>query len=82
MDRAEARLAELERTMRDLRDRLDVIAAPLRVRMEALGPPGLYALAADEAVRAEHEYHHQRRRLHLEAARAAETLADRLVAQR
>jgi hypothetical protein len=82
MDDADAKLAELERNIRDLRDRLDTIAAPLQSRMEALGPAGLFALAAEEATRAECEYHHARRRLHLDAARAAEALADRLAAQR
>jgi hypothetical protein len=82
MHEADAKLAELERNMRELRDRLDTMAAPLQARMQALGPAGLFALAAAEGRRADREYHHARRRLHLEAARAAETLADRLVAQR
>ncbi|MCW3000609.1 MAG: hypothetical protein JWN65_4158 [Solirubrobacterales bacterium] len=74
---------DLHRVTDDLKDvaqRLETHARPVRVRMDALGAAGLYALAAGEQRVADQAGDEDRRRVHAAAANAAQSLADRMVA--
>lgn len=74
------RLKTLADDIRETERRLDEIARPTRERLAEMGPAGLYAVAAAEYHRAHREKDRDQRRLHLVAARAAETLADQAIA--
>lgn len=70
---------DLQRVTDDLKDlegRLEILAGPVRSRLQGLGPAGLYALAADEQRAADLAKNADARSLHALAAVAAQALAD------
>lgn len=75
-------LSDVERSLKAVAARLEAQAQPTRDRLEALGPVGLFAMAAAEQRAADHAMAADERRLHLLAARAAQTLAEDQVAAR
>lgn len=72
-------LSQLERSLKAAAARLEAQAAPTRARLEALGPAGLFAMAAAEQRAADRAVDADQRRLHALAARAAQTLAEDLL---
>jgi hypothetical protein len=68
-------LARLQRRLTAVSRRLEGKARPVRDRLEALGTAGLFALAAQEELRAERA-EGPRRTAHHAAAQAAERLAE------
>lgn len=79
MDRRE-QLAGLAAELEGVERRLARQAAPVRERLHRMGPAGLFAIAADEAAKAEAAEDEDERHIHALAARAAQTLAERMVA--
>jgi hypothetical protein len=75
-------LSRLAEELGAVRRRLSAQARPVRAKLEALGPAGLFALAADEHRKADASEDVDERRVHLGAARAAEALADGMLAGR
>ena len=71
-------LARLQRRLTAVSRRLEGKSRPVRDRLEALGTPGLFALAADEELRAERTQG-PRRAAHRAAAQAAERLAEQRI---
>jgi hypothetical protein len=65
--------------LKQLEQRLERQAAPVRARLEWLGTAGLYAMAAEELRIAEASSDPQAAALHRGAAVAAEALADHLL---
>ncbi len=72
-------LSETHRNLKALEARLRDQNAPARARFERLGPRGLFELAAAEQLEADCATDPDERRLHRVAARAAQTMAERLV---
>ncbi len=72
-------LQRLADDLKHLEQRLEAQAAPVRSRLQRLGRPGLYAMAAEELRLAEATVDPRDAELHRSAAEAAETLADRFV---
>lgn len=64
------------RELREIRQRLEAEAKPVRDRYDRLGTGGLYALAATEQRLADVSRDGAQRRLHIAAAMAAQALAD------
>jgi hypothetical protein len=75
-------LSSVESHLKAVEARLEAAAAPTRAKLEALGPAGLFALAASEQARAEVEVDRAARRVRLVAARAAQTLAEQQLQRR
>ena len=73
-------LEGLARELQQVERRLAQQTAPLRAELTALGPAGLFAVAADEQQQADDSDDAALARVHGVAARAAQTLAERLVA--
>jgi hypothetical protein len=71
-------LNDLSGRLRAVQRRLDAQAAPSRVGFAALGPAGLFALAAAEQRLADAAQDRQVRRVHVVAANAAQRLGERL----
>lgn len=77
-----AEVTELGMRLQQDHARLEEQALPTRQRLIALGPAGLFALAAAEQLQADSESDRHLRRLHLIAANAAQRLGEQLVAER
>lgn len=75
-------LDDLTERLRAVRRQLETHADPARERLAALGPVGLFTVAADEQRLADQEPDRARRRVHVIAASAAQRLAEQLVAER
>jgi hypothetical protein len=75
-------LASIERRLKDVAARLEARAAPVREHYGAMGPAGLYALAAQHRAAAEVAVSRADYEVQLSAADAAEALADDLLAVR
>lgn len=75
-------LDDLASRLRAARERLDAQAAPSRERLIALGPAGLFAVAAAEQRLADLSQDRQMRRVHVVAANAAQRLGEQLVLER
>jgi len=75
-------LGDLAGRLQAVRERLDAQAAPTRERLLALGPAGLFAVAAAEQRLADTTQDRQRRRVHVVAANAAQRLGERLALER
>jgi hypothetical protein len=82
MEHQDKDLFDVARKMRFARERVDEVAAPVRARLEALGPAGLFALAAEEDRLAAAALEPARRALHLDASQAAQTLGEYFAGQR
>jgi hypothetical protein len=74
-------LDDIEERLKALEQRLDAANKPVRKKLAALGPAGLFAVAAEEEAAAEVEIDRDARRVRLIAARAAQSLAERQVAK-
>lgn len=75
-------LDDIAGRLRAVRARLDAQAEPTREKLLALGPAGLFAVAAAEQELADATDDRQVRRVHIVAANAAQRLGERLVAER
>ncbi len=77
-----AELTELATRLQAAQARLEEQVTPTRRRLVALGPAGLFALAAAEQQQADSQADRHLRRMHVIAANAAQRLGEQLAGER